>query len=78
MAIRKGDWKLVRYDTAADGGPVGVSPPQLYNLREDIGQTRDRSTDQPERFRQLQTTWDQWNAQLARPLWGSGKKGKGD
>src|SRR5204863_4875933 len=26
MAIRRGDWKLVKYDTAADGGPVGTTP----------------------------------------------------
>src|SRR5262245_44815552 len=37
MAIRKGKWKLVRYDANAEGGK-GVSPLRLYNLADDIGE----------------------------------------
>ena len=41
MAIRHGDWKLVRYDTtptrtAATGRPA--TPAKLYNLADDIGE----------------------------------------
>lgn len=78
MAVRSGDWVLVRYDTAADGGksPKAISPPRLYNLAADIGQATDLSAQQPERLRHLQDTWDRWNAAQAHPLWGGGKKKK--
>ena len=52
-----------------------VTGPRLYNLRDDIGQTKDLSATQPDRARQLQDVWDRWNAQQARPLWGAGSKG---
>ncbi|MCS6850227.1 MAG: sulfatase [Gemmataceae bacterium] len=76
MAIRQGDWKLVRYDQAADQ-PVGkgISPARLYNLAEDIGEANDLASARPEKVKELQALWDQWNAQLAKPLWAD--KGKG-
>ena len=80
MAIRSGDWMLVRYDSAADGGKsdkktmAKVTGPHLYNLADDIGQTKNLAARQPERVRQLQQAWERWNAGLARPLWGPGSK----
>ena len=80
MAIRSGDWVLVRYDTAADGGKsekkgkTPVTGPHLYNLATDIGQTKNLAGQQPERLRQLQEAWDRWNAGLVRPLLGPGSK----
>ncbi len=32
MAIRRGDWKLVRYDPVMDGMKGTATPPKLYNL----------------------------------------------
>lgn len=78
MAIRRGDWGLVRYDPGGDSGTsnmrAGVIGPRLYNLREDIGQKKDLAAAQPERVREMQQAWDRWNAEQARPLWGGGKQ----
>lgn len=87
MAIRSGDFKLVRYDLNADtrtgAGNQGVTAPKLYNLREDIGETDDLSMAMPEKVKELQAKWDVWNASNIKPLWGGtpgsgtgGKKGK--
>ncbi|MDO8545200.1 MAG: sulfatase-like hydrolase/transferase [Opitutaceae bacterium] len=76
MAIRMGDYKLVRYDTNADtltgarGQPV--SPPKLYNLAADIGEKRDLSSTEPAKLKELQAKWEAWNATLVKPLWGGG------
>jgi arylsulfatase A-like enzyme len=76
MAIRQGDWGLVRYDEGADTGKSSakVVGPRLYNLREDIGQTKDLTAAQPERAQQMLQTWERWSAAQARPLWGPGNK----
>ena len=75
MAIRVGDYKLVRYDTNADtrtGGREPVSDVKLYDLRSDIGETKNLAATQPDKVKALQATWDRWNATLAKPLWGAG------
>jgi arylsulfatase A-like enzyme len=69
MAIRKGDWKLVRYDLAADG-KSGASPARLYNLNDDIGEATDLSAKQPEKVTELQAAWDAWDKSNVAPLWG--------
>ncbi|MEQ2005443.1 MAG: sulfatase-like hydrolase/transferase [Limisphaerales bacterium] len=76
MAIRAGDFKLVRYDTAADtrsGRGEPVSAAKLYNLREDIGETKDLAAAQPDKVKELQGKWDEWNKANVKPLWGGGK-----
>lgn len=65
MAIRQGDWKLVKYDS---------TPAKLYNLAEDIGEANDLVERQADKAGQLEKTWQEWNAQLAKPLWGGGAK----
>lgn len=60
MAIRSGDFKLVRYDLAAEGGK-GVSELKLYNLAADIHEDKNLSAEMPERVRDLQAKWDAWN-----------------
>lgn len=70
MAIRHGDWKLVRYDTAADGMKSGVTKYKLYNLAEDIGESHDLAADKPDKVQELETLWKKWDAELAKPLWG--------
>ncbi len=81
MAIRHGDWKLVRYDSAVDSGAksIGnksvVTPLRLYNLAQDIGEKNDRSTQEPAKLKELEALWQRWSAQQARPLWGPGSKG---
>ncbi len=76
MAIRVGDFKLVRYDLNADTltgrRNQGVTPSRLYNLREDIGETKDLAAGMPEKVKELQAKWDAWNTANAKPLWGEG------
>jgi arylsulfatase A-like enzyme len=72
MAIRSGDWKLVK---APDGGPprggrqgaATVEGAQLYNLKDDLGEQTNVAAQQPEKVRQLSAAWEKWNAELAEP-----------
>ena len=77
MAVRAGDFKLVRYDTTADGvaagRKAGTSPLKLYNLREDIGESKDLAAAQPDKVKELQAKWDEWNKSNVKPLWGGGR-----
>lgn len=74
MAARVGDYVLV--------DAPGSKGKELYNLRDDIGQTKNLSAEQPERVKQLQTAWDEWNKNNIPAAWrpnGNAKgKGKGD
>jgi arylsulfatase A-like enzyme len=75
MAVRQGDWKLVRYDTTADGvvgqgRRAAASPTKLYNLARDIGEAEDLAAKQPDRAKELEAVWQKWSAQMAKPLWG--------
>jgi arylsulfatase A-like enzyme len=72
MAIRQDDWKLVRYDLAADNR-TGISEAMLYNLKDDIGEATDLSAKHPDKVKNLQTAWDFWNKANVAPLWGGGK-----
>lgn len=74
-AIRSGQWKLVRYDQAADHPNVRSSPAgaavtafRLYDLSHDIGEAYDLASEQPERFKALLTAWEDWNRELVEPL----------
>ncbi len=74
MAIRRGDFKLVRYDAHVDGQEgrgTPVTAPKLYNLAADIGETKDLASEMSQKVQELQTQWDAWNATLMRPLWGN-------
>ena len=77
-AIRRGDWKLVRYDSTLDtpgvrsvGAKPPLSPFRLYNLAEDIGEAHDRSGDHPDKAKELLAAWEDWSRQLAQPALGA-------
>jgi len=77
MAVRIGDWKLVRYDTTADlpagkGKKAPVSSVKLYDLANDPHEDKDLSAERPEKVKELQARWDEWNQANVKPLWGSG------
>ncbi|MBM4001096.1 MAG: sulfatase [Planctomycetes bacterium] len=78
MAIRAGDFKLVRYDTNADtltgAASQPVSAARLYNLANDIGETNDLAAAMPDKVAELQSRWDEWNRANVAPLWGGGRK----
>ena len=76
MAVRSGEYKLVRYDTNADTGTgkrnQPVSAAKLYNLANDIGETKDLAAAEPDKVKELQAKWDAWNSTNVKPLWGDG------
>ena len=76
MAIRKGDWKLVRYDPVVDGGKGKATEAKLYNVASDIGESKDLMDAEPEKAKELQAAWDEWNKSNVPALWGGGAKKK--
>jgi arylsulfatase A-like enzyme len=75
-AIRKGDWKLVRYDVCVDNpsrrsnaSSIRVTQPKLYNLRDDPGETNDLSATNPKVVEELRVLWQKWCETLAEPIW---------
>jgi len=61
-AVRMGDWKLV-HDGRAGGQKM------LFNLAEDVGETRDLAGEKPEVLRQLGALYEQWDKQMMPPQW---------
>lgn len=61
FAVRKGDWKLVMHETGF--------PPELFNLTQDIGETTDRSKDEPKIFEELMALHKAWDATMSPPRW---------
>jgi len=79
MAIRKGDWKLVK----TQDGPLPPDPSvlsdlsaaELYNLVTDIGETKNLAPTNAAKARELADQWQRWNRELAKPLWSPGRGG---
>ncbi|MFN8277475.1 MAG: sulfatase-like hydrolase/transferase [Chitinophagales bacterium] len=60
-AIRKGDWKLLVNEFDNQN--------QLFNLREDPSEQRNRYATDTLKARELNTALDQWEAEMIKPLW---------
>ncbi len=81
-AIRRGDWKLVRYDRTVDEAnarsdartEAKVTQPRLYNLARDLGEKEDLAAARPEKVAELQSLWNSWAAELKDPLWRPGRQ----
>jgi arylsulfatase A-like enzyme len=80
MAIRKGDWKLVKgpgggagIETAARASVAGA---ELYNLSQDIGEMKNLAAENPEKVRELAAAWTAWDAQLVDAKWVPQRAGK--
>ena len=78
MAIRSGDFKLVRYDVNADqqtssAKHAPVTAAKLYNLAADIHEDNDLTATMPDKAKELQSAWDEWNKANVKPLWGESK-----
>ncbi len=67
-AIRSGDWKLVR--------TRGDRTPNLYHLAEDIGEQNDLAAKHPDKVKELQAAYDQWNAEIVEPKWTRGGRNR--
>lgn len=63
-ALRDGDWKLVK--NPKRGAKVSW---EVYNLAEDISETKDLSQSQPEKRDELIRIWDRWNSEMVEPVW---------
>jgi arylsulfatase A-like enzyme len=79
MAIRMGNWKLVRAIEKGAGrrGPGTPDAPdltdaQLFNLAQDIGEKTNLASLEPERVKAMGAAWMKWNAGLEAPRWVSG------
>ncbi len=71
MAVRNGDWKLVKYahEFAGEEASEPLSPPRLYDLSHDIGESNDLAGSEPQKLKECQLLWEEWNQTLAKPLW---------
>ncbi len=75
MALRKGDWKLVKAPGLAAGaealtGKANSAGAELYNLTEDVSEKNNVAGQQPAKVRELAQAWEAWNAELVEPAWG--------
>lgn len=67
MAIRSGPWKLVRArETKTDTALTRA----LFDLGSDMGESEDLAAQNPEKLKELESRWQRWNAEQAKPLWG--------
>ena len=72
MAIRKGDWKLVKmYEggNADETSKLTLEGASLFNLTNDISEKNDLAATQPDKVQDLSGTWLRWRDQLRTPLW---------
>lgn len=58
-AVRSGDWKLVE-------AGAGV---QLFNLQDDISESKDVAAEHPEKVKELEALYAAWNADNIAPKW---------
>lgn len=61
MALRQGDWKIIK--------ARGEDKVALYNLKDDISESKDLSGEHPEIAKRLQDAYDAWNKTLVSPTW---------
>jgi len=54
-AIRQGDWKLLWMHK-----PMGIADWELFNLRDDPGETQDLASQHPEKMKELLALWDEY------------------
>ena len=72
MAIRKGDWKLVKmYEggNADEPSRLTLEGAQLFNIARDKSEQNDLSKTQPARVAELSSAWVHWRDQLRTPAW---------
>ena len=82
MAIRKGEWKLVKGTGLAAGaaslqGQANTEGAELYNLSRDIGEKNNLAAENPGKVKELASAWKAWNAELVDPAWGPARRQQG-
>jgi len=68
QAVRSGEWKLLQFDGQT---------PQLYNLKEDIGESRNLAADSEQRVQEMQKLYQDWSNNMMSPQWRR-QDGRGD
>jgi arylsulfatase B len=58
-AVRVGDWKLVRH-----GSPKKAGPWELYNLGNDLAESKNLKSANPRKFRELLQKWEEYESQM--------------
>lgn len=81
IAIRKGDWKLVKALSPdqprlayVPGAKASADGAELYNLANDIAETNNLAGEHPGVVKELTAAWNAWNAELVDPSWGPGNR----
>jgi len=86
VAIRKGDWKLVKGPDEIQGKGSGnkandqtivkatIEGAKLYNLAQDIGESKNLASSEPEKVKELAAAWNAWNAHNIEPKWVGGAR----
>jgi arylsulfatase A-like enzyme len=64
-ALRLGDWKIVR--NSARGNSASTF--ELYDLSNDLSETRDLTKQNPDKLAQLARAWEKLNGQMIAPVW---------
>ncbi|WP_227021445.1 sulfatase [Oceaniferula marina] len=64
QVVRKGDWKLIKFLEAPGKQAQRY---ELYNLKSDLGETKDVSRSMPEKTEELQRLMDVWRKQIHAP-----------
>lgn len=59
-AVRKGKWKLLEF---------GDSYTKLFDLAEDLGETKDLSAQRPDIVKELQISWKNWSNSMRPAAW---------
>jgi len=81
VALRQGDWKLVSMHDGPpheDPSPLSdLSVAELYNLKDDIGETRNLAASHPAKVKEMARVWLSWSAQMEKPRWGFFGRGGG-
>ena len=90
-SIRQGDWKLInspgwdhssyRLDENNLAHPAeNVKYPEglvLFNLKDDIGETKDLSSEHPEQVKSMTALYEKWRSEMGEPVSGKRRKTKG-
>ena len=80
MALRMGDWKLVKARGGGDlqrDGRASTESAHLYNLRTDISETENLAEKHPEKVRELAAAWNRFNSGMIEPAWLDGPAERG-
>jgi arylsulfatase B len=58
-AVRVGDWKIVRH-----GSPKKTGPWELYDLGNDLTESKNLKSANPRKFRELLQVWQEYESQM--------------